>query len=539
MHTGLGFETTPRRGGQVPASRRASPATNVEAVLTKLADDKALAKAYGEQLKVVTAFRDGLPEARRALANVATYMIFDDHEVTDDWNLSQRWKDKVYTSPLGRTVLRNGLVAYLVCQGWGNDPAAFATAGSKGKELLDAVPRLFPAGGQNLPDTATADAVDVILGLDGAEPPVRWDYRVDGPKHRVARARHADPARLPHRVSPPINLPTAGARAADARPARCRRASRCSCVVAPLPVFGLPVADELGGPLAYRARDVVKSAEIDAMPGTDPDAAEAWVNDKVVVRGAAEAAGAVPQGDRAVRRRPLRPQRRGQLLDRRRGVAVALRPVHVQRAEERLAPRGAHAVPVVRPHPDRSSASPVPSSCSAGTPTRRPCSTCPTAPICCRPPGPSCGRRRCCCPTHGWPDGTTVARPPDFAWRFRPARDGRPVAERPEPARPDRRSTRPARPRDATADDRGLPLGRQAPRPSAREGQLHPPGAVREQRRSRPLRRAAAVVSTAIHELHARPAGTTEPAIYTLHTVVLEPAAADPPEARPTIGTPR
>src|SRR5690606_30324094 len=36
-------------------------------------------------------FRAAGPKVARALADVATYMIFDDHEITGDWNLSKRW----------------------------------------------------------------------------------------------------------------------------------------------------------------------------------------------------------------------------------------------------------------------------------------------------------------------------------------------------------------------------------------------------------------------------------------------------------------
>ena len=41
-----------------------------------------------------------LPRVRRALANIATYMILDDHEITDDFNLQRRFTDRVYGSPL-------------------------------------------------------------------------------------------------------------------------------------------------------------------------------------------------------------------------------------------------------------------------------------------------------------------------------------------------------------------------------------------------------------------------------------------------------
>ncbi len=43
-----------------------------------------------------------LPKVRRAMANISTFMIFDDHDVTDDWNLNPSWRDRVFTSPLGK-----------------------------------------------------------------------------------------------------------------------------------------------------------------------------------------------------------------------------------------------------------------------------------------------------------------------------------------------------------------------------------------------------------------------------------------------------
>jgi hypothetical protein len=45
--------------------------------------------------------------------------------ITDDWYLNPIWRDRVLTSPLGKTVIRNGMLAYALFQGWGNDPVAF------------------------------------------------------------------------------------------------------------------------------------------------------------------------------------------------------------------------------------------------------------------------------------------------------------------------------------------------------------------------------------------------------------------------------
>jgi hypothetical protein len=69
--------------------------------------------------------RSTLKDVRRALANIPTYMIFDDHEITDDWNMTREFCDVVYGKPLGRRMMQNGLIAYAVCQAWGNLPEQF------------------------------------------------------------------------------------------------------------------------------------------------------------------------------------------------------------------------------------------------------------------------------------------------------------------------------------------------------------------------------------------------------------------------------
>ncbi|MBX2873584.1 MAG: hypothetical protein KTR30_15830 [Saprospiraceae bacterium] len=70
-----------------------------------------------------------LPKVRRALANISTYMMFDDHEISDDWNLNPAWRDRVHSSPLGRNVVRNGLMSYALFQDWGNRPGAYLKQG--------------------------------------------------------------------------------------------------------------------------------------------------------------------------------------------------------------------------------------------------------------------------------------------------------------------------------------------------------------------------------------------------------------------------
>ena len=73
----------------------------------------------------VQTFRDTLPKVRRALANIPSYMILDDHDVTDDFNMTPSFCKDVYTAPLGLQIVQNALVAYSLCQHWGNVPEEF------------------------------------------------------------------------------------------------------------------------------------------------------------------------------------------------------------------------------------------------------------------------------------------------------------------------------------------------------------------------------------------------------------------------------
>ena len=67
-------------------------------------------------------FTINLPKVRRLLANIPSYMTFDDHDVTDDWNLSMQWRQDVGSRKLGKRIVANAVMAFWLCQGYGNDP---------------------------------------------------------------------------------------------------------------------------------------------------------------------------------------------------------------------------------------------------------------------------------------------------------------------------------------------------------------------------------------------------------------------------------
>ncbi len=75
---------------------------------------------YSEELKSIQEFHLSLHQVERALAHVPSYMIFDDHDVTDDWNLTRAWEEQVYGNAFSKRIVGNALLAYLLCQGSGN-----------------------------------------------------------------------------------------------------------------------------------------------------------------------------------------------------------------------------------------------------------------------------------------------------------------------------------------------------------------------------------------------------------------------------------
>jgi phosphodiesterase/alkaline phosphatase D-like protein len=62
------------------------------------------------------------PETRWLLSTVPTAMIFDDHDVRDDWNTSAAWREEMRAKPWWRDRIRSALASYWVYQHLGNLP---------------------------------------------------------------------------------------------------------------------------------------------------------------------------------------------------------------------------------------------------------------------------------------------------------------------------------------------------------------------------------------------------------------------------------
>jgi Family of unknown function (DUF6603) len=158
-------------------------------------------------------FRTQLPRVRRALANVPTYMVPDDHDVSDDWYFSREWREQVFTRPLGVDIVRNGMMAIALMQAWGNDPRRWSTGPER--ELIDRITGFAPAmtatAGQ--PGTfprASLDRLHELLGLPQSvntgvaptfRPLVEFSFQIEGPAHRALGIDGRTKRRFPFRTS--------------------------------------------------------------------------------------------------------------------------------------------------------------------------------------------------------------------------------------------------------------------------------------------------------------------------------------------------
>ena len=181
-----GVDTHPADDGQPHAlDPHPTTASSIDALLTPLFDPaaadqlKMLKHTFAPDRKAALDVGGKGDSVRRALANVPMLTICDDHEVTDDWFITRAWKSRVLASPLGKAMVRNALLAYVLFQAWGNTPQAYATAGTPEAQLLDLIPQIFSGTG-DVPNESVLAQVDTLLGLDGAPDPA-----VGQPVHRL------------------------------------------------------------------------------------------------------------------------------------------------------------------------------------------------------------------------------------------------------------------------------------------------------------------------------------------------------------------
>ncbi|MGA5043002.1 alkaline phosphatase D family protein [Streptomyces arboris] len=104
------------------------------------------------------------PEVRWLLSTVPSCMIFDDHDVIDDWNTSAAWQEQIRATPWWHERIVSGLMSYWVYQHLGNlSPAELAA------DPVYAAVRTRPDGTETLRRFAAETDADPAR--------TRWSYQ--------------------------------------------------------------------------------------------------------------------------------------------------------------------------------------------------------------------------------------------------------------------------------------------------------------------------------------------------------------------------
>lgn len=113
------------------------------------------------------------PEVRWLLSTVPTLMIFDDHDIRDDWNTSAEWRREMARTPWWHRRIVGGLGAYWVYQHLGNLTRDQRTADPGYREVRAA-------------EGDAGEVVDELAAAADREPAgARWSYARDFGRTRV------------------------------------------------------------------------------------------------------------------------------------------------------------------------------------------------------------------------------------------------------------------------------------------------------------------------------------------------------------------
>ncbi len=152
-------------------------------------------------------FHKLLAKIRRLFANIPCYMVFDDHDVTDDWNFNKKWCINVYGSTLGKRIITNALASFAVFQNWGNTPEQY-DSGKPGRTLL-----LELAKGtgrsyntiENYLNLNLISSTSIEMTQDRTGAKLIWDFAISWGNHQVValdtRTRRSWPKGEPDGIS--------------------------------------------------------------------------------------------------------------------------------------------------------------------------------------------------------------------------------------------------------------------------------------------------------------------------------------------------
>jgi hypothetical protein len=113
----------------------------------------------------------GDPEIRWLMSTVPTSMIFDDHDVRDDWNTSRAWREQMAATPWWPERIRAGLASYWVYQHLGN-------LGPDELDRDELYGKVLAADGSDVQPMLEEFAEQADTEVEGRKA-ARWSYRRD------------------------------------------------------------------------------------------------------------------------------------------------------------------------------------------------------------------------------------------------------------------------------------------------------------------------------------------------------------------------
>lgn len=237
---------------------------------------------YKRNKEILYNFFKTIEKVRRLLANISTYMMFDDHEITDDWYLNREWFEDVEASADGKRIIQNGLSAFGIFQAWGNTPERFSGIDTDENKLLGKLSILNANEGVNINTWNEVAAILlphlIVNNLEGG---IDWSYSLVFAKFNAIVLNTRTNRRLADRF---FNLPQekrkkrniAGLLSPNALINQLKNRYNeklnklFTLIIAPAPVFGLRLMEELIQPIV---------AEMSSAATGDT---EAWTLDKTV-----------------------------------------------------------------------------------------------------------------------------------------------------------------------------------------------------------------------------------------------------------------
>ncbi|NYS60493.1 alkaline phosphatase family protein [Vreelandella salicampi] len=207
--------------------------------------DAAESAIYRQEQPIIDAFVAGLPQCARVMAHLPTLMIFDDHDVTDDWNLTADWERAAYGHPFSKRIIGNALLAYLLCQGWGNAPETLNPLVAKVRQCLEQAQGALPMSDHD----ALIDDVQRFQG---------WEFHLPGTPALIVldtRTRRWRSERSPNRPSGLMDWE------ALIEMQQALLGAPSAVIVSPAPMFGVKLIEGVQKIFTWLGKPLVVDAE--------------------------------------------------------------------------------------------------------------------------------------------------------------------------------------------------------------------------------------------------------------------------------------